>query len=227
METPLFEGLGFNELPELESVEDDGDTDTEETERDREPVLPGPVTVHECVECGTEVFRTSGRGRWPKYCPDHKPTSRTGTPRTKKASKTTLNARLAELSKDVGSLLGFVGIMVSKPAPVTGVYIAEGAEEAGQEIVRLAKNSPVLLAALERASQVGPTVKLGKYAAGIVTALQVDTGRMAPDTMMARFTGVTDVAERLAANMNSRSQDMRNDGLFMYSEPPLIAGVAA
>lgn len=44
---------------------------------------PGRDTSdHECTVCGVPVYRTSGRGPWPKYCPEHK----TGNSPSSKAS---------------------------------------------------------------------------------------------------------------------------------------------
>lgn len=38
---------------------------------------PSPTTAHGCKVCGVRVYRKPGRGPWPQYCDEHRP-SRVG-----------------------------------------------------------------------------------------------------------------------------------------------------
>lgn len=83
-----------------------------------------------------------------------------------------------------------LGALISGPLPTASYMVLDGAEDGAKAIVNLVKNSPKMLKALRRFSEVGETVKLSQWVAGILVAVAVDVRALKPDSAPAVLTGV-------------------------------------
>jgi hypothetical protein len=86
--------------------------------------------------------------------------------------------------------------VVSLGLPVTGTYGVENSEKAVKALISIAKRRPKLLKALLKVADGADGIEIGRYMLGIGVALQVDMGRMQPDALPARVTGVTEVVQK-------------------------------
>lgn len=86
--------------------------------------------------------------------------------------------------------------VISLGLPVTGTYGVENSDKAVKALMAIAKRRPKLLKALMRVADGADGMDLGRYVLGIGVALQVDMGRIQPDMLIARATGVTEIVEK-------------------------------
>lgn len=86
--------------------------------------------------------------------------------------------------------------VVSIGLPVTGTYGVENSEKAVKALISIAKRRPKLLKALLRVADGADGIEIGRYILGVGVALQVDMGRIPPDALPARVTGVTEVVNK-------------------------------
>jgi len=101
-------------------------------------------------------------------------------------------AALKELEGDLTEFFGEVGLYMMGAAPTAGYITVEHSKRLGPAVVALVKDHPRLLKMAQRVSKVNSGAAVGKYAFTLLIALQVDFGRMAPDTILAERLGVTD-----------------------------------
>lgn len=154
-----------------------------------------------CEVCGKEL-PYSGRGRKPRFCQDHKTrTSATrgessGSARSTAADKkhsARVEAIVGDLQQGVGELAG----TISPVAPVTAGTMLLTGPTAIDSLVRIAADHPRMLDGLEAVAKGVPFVAVGKFVAGIMLAVMVDMGRMAPTGLAAEYLQVAEAAERV------------------------------
>lgn len=113
----------FGPLPTVvESIDDTASTDT----------TPGDDKRPHCVECGV-LIEHSGRGRKPKYCQEHKPTShKGGEGRTRRTGSTKVDKEAAELATAYLSTLRKAAAYVSMVEPYDAFVIMAASESNAQ-----------------------------------------------------------------------------------------------
>lgn len=158
-----------------------------------------------CIECGTPLTY-GGRGRKPKYCAEHKPSARkttgtTSTPRGKSLSK-----QLEGIREEFSDNIRLVGALITPALPVTGRVILTDADLVADSVVKLARNNPKVLLALQRASQVGPGVVFARSLVTIGIAVAVDTKRLEPDSQLAFMMGIAAHYDAIYGDENRTSR---------------------
>lgn len=149
-------------------------------------------------ESGGHLWAFEGRGRKPKDCPEHRP--RAGSTRAS-AGGGTSERKLTKLKEDLASQFAKLGKGMASAMPVAGTVTVMRSANTADAMVELCKNNPKALKALYAAAQAVPALDLGEYVGMMVIAVQVDTGRMAPDHRAAELFGVTEVYEKLYGSM--------------------------
>lgn len=172
--------------------------DTEDTSEVSEPAekIDGPLGDGECVICGAPTFRPEGltrggqRRRVPKFCEDHNPKTRVTPAQAERSSALKTESRLKALHTDLADNIRLVGALAGPVLPVTGYIILEDAEAFTQAALNLAKRHPKIIGALEKAAQVGPGITIGRFMVKLGVAMNVDSGRMQPDSAISNMMGV-------------------------------------
>lgn len=157
-----------------------------------------------CQYCGEPIEDWKGSGRRPKFHAEHRPSvmEKGGSSRTssEKGSEKALNASLKRLSAELGENIRLIGAIATPAVPITGFIVMRDADQCASAVVKLARNNPAILKALEKASQVGPGVALGKFFLTIGVAMAVDTQRLIPDSQLAVALGITAVVNEMASS---------------------------
>lgn len=155
-----------------------------------------------CQVCGIPLVY-AGRGRKPKFCDEH----RTSSARTSggKARQSSGKASAANriVQEGIADNVRLVGTGVGMAMPTTGYVLVEDSDVFAQAIVRLCANNPRAMKALSKAAQASPAFQVGKSLARIGTAVNVDTGRMQPDTALVRGLGVFKAWQETHPNQSS------------------------
>lgn len=141
----------------------------------------------------------SGRGRKPKFCEEHKKAS--GGGKSASSGDKSLDARLKRVSAGLAENIQLVGALATPILPVTGHLILRDSERVASETVKLARNNPKMIAALEKANAIGPGVFLGRFMLTVGVAIAVDTQRIEPDTTLSMMMGVAAIYEKLHGNI--------------------------
>lgn len=180
-----------NELEELFPSDNEDFQEEQSFDQPTEKVESGPLGDGECVVCGAPTYRPEGktrsgqRKRIPKYCEEHNPKNKIGKP-----DGPILASRLKALHTDLADNVRLVGALTGPVLPVTGYIILEDAEAFTQAALNLAKRHPKVLKALEKAAQVGPGITVGRFMVKIGVAMNVDSGRMQPQSPISNMMGV-------------------------------------
>lgn len=108
---------------------------------------------------------------------------------TAKASqgRTPTNSRLAQELLDP---LAKIAMALSFTAPTASAVLIERGEKTATALVGIAAGHPKMLAALQRATKVGPAADLVETAIMMAIAVSLDLGRIPPDHPLAGLTGV-------------------------------------
>ena len=115
--------------------------------------------------------------------------TRSGAPAGSKSSnrKSVSNEQLAA---DLCDPLAKVGLALSFTLPTAAGVIMERGEKTAAALVAIAAGHPKMLAALQRASKVGPAADLVETGLMIAIAVMMDTGNMPPEHPIGQITGV-------------------------------------
>lgn len=112
---------------------------------------------------------------------------------TRRSSK-----RLDDLKTSLGTQMFQAGAMISLGMPVTGTYICQEAETFPDAVIQLAKKHTEWIEALERVSDIGPGITIGRTVLGIFAAAGTDRYHRTngesgfdPDKRALNFLGVT------------------------------------
>lgn len=132
------------------------------------------------------------------------------------ARGTVSERRVAEVGDKLQEKMDQLAAVLSFKLPVTGVYTGENSPRAVAALLNIAKKRPKFLDALEKASDGIDALEIGQFALGVLTAVQVDTGRLAPDAMPAQITGVTKVIEQY---FTGDETDSVNPNVMSMPEP--------
>lgn len=194
---------------EIESVPDDtttGDTDT-----------PAPEVGPTCETCGTAIV-WAGRGRKPRFCPDHKKRTGTGSVRSPRKVSAAKADRLNELETDLLKEFATFGKGMAKVMPVTGITVVKRSENTAHALVKIAQNNPKLLEALEVGAKFAPAFELGETGIAVATAILVDSKRVAPDSVMAGMTGVAETYKEIYGD-DQPVKGLHNVSPFSQEQP--------
>lgn len=112
-----------------------------------------------------------------------------------KRAGTASERQLAEIAEGITEKADQVAVIIAGITPVTSVYLAENSPRAITALVAIAKRRPGMLKALSKVADGVDAIEVGKFVLGILTALQVDFGRIPADSLPARVTGVTAVVD--------------------------------
>jgi len=178
-----------------------------------------PTGGPQCKVCGRDVPLTP-TGRVPKnpLCEDHK--TRTKEPAgaasaarntRAKAHQTRIDAIIGDLQQGAGELAG----TMAPVAPVTAGTILLTAPDGIVALVRIASDYPRMLDGLEAVAKGVPWISVGKFVAGIMLAVAVDMGRLAPVGIAAEYLRVAEAAERVGW----RPPESTLDGQFTEASP--------
>lgn len=85
---------------------------------------------------------------------------------------------------------------ISLGLPVTGVYGTENSDKAVKALISIGKRRPAVMKVLMKMADGADGMDIGKFAMGLVVAVQVDMQRIQGDVLIARATGVTAVIEK-------------------------------
>lgn len=127
--------------------------------------------------------------------PEEKPKPEKSEKPTPKRAGTATERQLEEIRESLQDKTDELAIVIAGITPVTSVYLAENGPLALNALLNIAKRRPAMLKVLSKAADGIDAMTVGKFALGFLTALQVDFGRLQPDSMPARVTGVTAVIE--------------------------------
>lgn len=117
----------------------------------------------------------------------------TGTRRTGSRNKVLVDELLVGWA-------GFSTAFAMTLPTVSAVMLTRG-EQTMTALVGIAGNNPRMLAALKKASKVGPAMELGRTVAEILVAASLDSGRMPPEHPMAILLGVADLYRQVHPDM--------------------------
>lgn len=211
----FFGEFGGEEIPIGESARalDDAPAVIPKTDDDGWPL---------CQTCGERIEEWSGgRGRKPKYHPEHRPSvmgktsGATGGKSRTVSSDKSLDAKLKKIAIDFAENIALVGILVTPLLPTTGYIISRDATDTATAIVKMARNNPAVLAALMKASQIGPGVMLGRTIVTIGVAVAVDTNRITPDSQISTVLGVAAIWQEVHGD-----QGKMGPATYMVPPPP-------
>lgn len=108
-----------------------------------------------------------------------------------KMTGTAAEKRILKLQEELQEQADTLSVIMAFKLPVTSVYTAENSPKAIEALLSIAKKRPKMLDAMEKVSEGFDALAVGKFLLGLGVALQVDSGRMAPDSFPAVATGVT------------------------------------
>lgn len=80
--------------------------------------------------------------------------------------------------------------------PVTSVYGTENSPKAVRALLDIGKRRPMVMRALIKIADGADGLEVGKFAAGVAMAIQVDLGRVDGNSLPARTFGVTEILEK-------------------------------
>lgn len=116
-----------------------------------------------------------------------------------KISGTAAEKRVLKLQAELQEQADILATVMAFKLPVTSVYTGVNSPKAIEALLNIAKKRPKMLDAMEKVSEGFDALAVGKFVIGLGVALQVDSGRLAPDSFPAVATGVTAViAEHLS-----------------------------
>lgn len=95
-----------------------------------------------------------------------------------------------QLAADLCDPLAKVGLALSFTLPTAAGVIMERGEKTAAALVAIASGHPKMLAALQRASKVGPAADLVETGLMVAIAVMMDTGNMPPEHPIGQITGV-------------------------------------
>lgn len=174
-----------------------------------------------CEVCGRAAELTP-TGRIPKHplCLDHKTRTKespvqasAGRSNKAKAHQSRIDAIIGDLQQGAGELAG----TMAPVAPVTAGTIMLTAPDGIDALVRIAADYPRMLDGLEAVARSVPWISVGKFVAGIMLAIAVDMGRLAPSGIAAEYLRVAEAAEKVGW----RAPESTLDG--QYTEQPMTA----
>jgi len=134
---------------------------------------------------------------------------------TSKGRGTANERRIGELQSTLEEKLTQIFGLVSFGLPVTGVYGVENSDKAAAALCNIAKRRPAVLKALETVADGVDALEIGRFAAGIAIAVQVDMGRIQPDAMVCSVLGVTAIVQAMEEAGNN--EDVNNNVMVMPS----------
>lgn len=203
----------------------------EEVPEEPEPVDEGPIKVGdgECKICHEPTFRPPGLTktgrlkRAPIYCDIHNPKIR-----DRDIPVRDLEAQLRRVQGEIADEVMLVGMGVGTFFPVTGYYMVSNSEAMVAAVLQLSKNNARVMRVAHRMAQISPVYQVGKYAAGLVTSVQVDQQKADPRSRVAQHLGVTEAWQAVYANSNINSTPSNGTNLNPnsgWSGPPRYATV--
>lgn len=167
-----------------------------------EPPPPGASFV--CPDCGEEFiskFKLGGH-RWHKHgvrsATSKRTKTKTKTTRSPAArSNTGGSPTQAQLLKEARVSLAAAmetgGEMMVLVMPIPGTYCISTADDFADAMIKVAAKNPKMLKWLVQGGMVMDYAALGSWTLGLGVALAVQTGRLSPDTPIARRRGITDI----------------------------------
>lgn len=161
--------------------------------------------------------------------PDDAPT-RTRKPRADKGQprgprggpRATTRSKLATDLLD--PLAKFAQVFTFVAPTVSAVIISRG-EKVTTALVEIAKDHPRMMAALQRASQIGPASDLIEFAAMIFIAGAMDFGRIPPEHPLGVITGVSHfyhMTHQMPDTQTTSGESPNGAGFVMTPPPPLM-----
>lgn len=162
-----------------------------EPEPDRRPGInqdgddPGFETR---VKPPTRSSRTSKTSTASKDASEKKPV---GRPRGS-ANERSIEEISTAIEEKFAEFFGYISLGL----PVTGTYGVENSDKAVKALISIGKRRPAVMKALMKVADGADGLDIGKFAMGIVVAVQVDMQRIPGDVLIARATGVTAVIEK-------------------------------
>jgi hypothetical protein len=137
-----------------------------------------------------------------------------------RASKT---ATPAQLTKNLEDLFAKIAMVLSVQSPTAALVMVDRGTANAQALVTIAQSHPRMMAALTRASQIGPASDLIQTGIMLVVALRLDAGVMSHENPLAKVTGVGAYWERLHLS----DLETTDDGPFAGFTPPPGFGAAS
>lgn len=114
------------------------------------------------------------------------------------ASERSIEEVSTAIEEKFAEFFGYISIGL----PVTGTYGAENSEKAVKALISIGKRRPAVMKALMKIADGADGMDIGKFAMGLVVAVQVDMQRLPGDVLIARATGVTAVIEKYFVEEN-------------------------
>jgi len=133
--------------------------------------------------------------------------------RESKGRSTANERRIGDLQVTLEEKLTQIFGLVSFGLPVTGVYGVENSDKAAAALCNIAKRRPAVLKALEGVADGVDALEIGRIAAGIAIAVQVDMGRIKPDAMVCSVLGVSAVVQAMEEAGNE--EDINDNVMVM------------
>lgn len=148
-----------------------------------------------------------------------------GVPRGSRSTGTTTTrkATTATVQKNIEDLFAKIAIAAAFTSPTASAVLMERGEATSAALIAIAQNHPRMMAALTKASQVGPASDLLQTLVMFGLALQVDTGRLPVEHPLANVTGVTNLYKRT----HPVESDESGNGHFTRFTPPPGFGSAS
>jgi hypothetical protein len=107
---------------------------------------------------------------------------------------------LAAVEADMVLFMAQLGMVAAVRFPTVGMVAGVRGEPTARAMVTACKNSPRMLAAMQRASTVGPLFELATTGVMLVAAVALDTGRAQVTDPIAIITGVADLHRMVNPN---------------------------
>lgn len=107
-------------------------------------------------------------------------------------------------------------------APTVSAVIISRGEKVTTALVEIAKDHPKMMAALQRASQIGPASDLVEFGFMLFIAGAMDFGRIPPNHPLGMITGVTHLYHQThqMPDTQSTSDESNNGAGFVMTPPP-------
>lgn len=179
------------ETPPEQLLLDDSGTPPDNDPADTPEVADGPRC--EADGCGVEI-PWSGRGRKPKRCVDHKTRTAGKTSRSRRGG---VPARQSQLQEEIQSRMVELGVGLSLALPVSGVLTCQRAPGVSTALAQIAMDHPAMMAMMTSTLTTLRYFSLGHFAAEFGIAVAVDLGRMDPNSVPARMTGVGSIYDQV------------------------------
>lgn len=194
---------------------EDGDVPPEDLPADPRDGTDWPT----CEVCGDSIDWT-GRGRRPKKCAEHRRRTivrGSDGPVTTRRSRAE-DARLARIELSLAKQAIKVAAVTSRMLPVTGVTVANRAENAAAAIVKVCANKPEYLEVLEKVAAFEAAMELAEFVAAVVVAVGVDLGQVNPEGIPAQMLDVT-AAWREVEGIEAEAEPVSVDPAPYVAEP--------